>query len=337
MHGSYLTTQVQFLLSKPDNVPLVTIEEKEKMIKDGGHYSSVVVEESEPSKAQVQTYRHLMLTNKHQYAFGCNRLANSIAEDSKGSNIVVLSLVRAGTPLGVVVKTILEKKTGKFIPHYGISIIRDKGIDVKALSDVMTWHPNSKFYFIDGWTGKGTIAKALNESLDSLPWWTQDVRLVVYSDPARKAWASVTTEDTVLPFGILNSTIAGLISRTVYRENEYHGVHMFENLRSQDLSQSFVSEVLEAHGKLDENTKVFKASKDPIQFVMERYNEYDPNKIKASILESIRAVLRRKPKVVVIGCTGSDVTLLKNLCKERGIPVKKHRLIQPYKAITVLE
>lgn len=336
MHGSYLTSQVQFLLSKPDNVPLVTIEEKEKLIQNGGHYSSVVVEESAPTKAQIQTYNQLM-SNKSQYAFGCNRLANSILEDSKDSDIVILSLVRAGTPLGVVIKSILEKKTGKLIPHYGISIIRDKGIDVKALSDVLKWHPKSKIYFVDGWTGKGTIAKSLNESLESIPWWNQEVRLVVYSDPAQKAWASVTTEDMVLPFGILNSTIAGLISRTVYRATEYHGVHVFENLKQYDLSQSFITEILNAYSNLKDEAKEFKAAKDPIQFVMEQYNEHDPNKIKASVLESIRAVLRRNPKVVVISSTSSDVILLQKLCKERGVPVKKHRLIRPYKAIAVLE
>ena len=47
----------------------------------------------------------------------------------KGDSLVIVSLARAGTPIGVLIKRYLEKKYCVQLTHYSISIIRGRGID----------------------------------------------------------------------------------------------------------------------------------------------------------------------------------------------------------------
>lgn len=43
-------------------------------------------------------------------------------------------MARAGTPVGVIVKHLLEQVFDRTCVHYSVSIIRDRGIDFEALN-----------------------------------------------------------------------------------------------------------------------------------------------------------------------------------------------------------
>ncbi|MGE9528138.1 cysteine protease StiP domain-containing protein, partial [Escherichia coli] len=73
-------------------------------------------------------------------------------------------LVRAGVPLGVMLHQAL-RDMGKTSWHYGISIIRDRGIDGAALDVIEERHGTSGIVFVDGWTGKGAITGELVRAL----------------------------------------------------------------------------------------------------------------------------------------------------------------------------
>jgi hypothetical protein len=81
--------------------------------------------------------------------------------------VILVSLVRAGVPLGVLLKHQLEKTQPCF--HYGISIIRDRGLDLAALNAIIRQHGADNIVFVDGWTGKGAICRQLTQSLSSYP------------------------------------------------------------------------------------------------------------------------------------------------------------------------
>ncbi|MFP3472223.1 tellurite-like stress resistance cysteine protease StiP, partial [Micrococcus sp. SIMBA_144] len=70
----------------------------------------------------------------------------------RGFQTVLVSLARAGTPIGVLIKRYLFYKYDQSFPHYSISIIRDRGIDEEALRYILNEHPGSSISFIDGWT-----------------------------------------------------------------------------------------------------------------------------------------------------------------------------------------
>lgn len=74
----------------------------------------------------------------------------------QGASIALVSFVRAGLPLGVLLRRALVEM-GRDARHYGISIIRDRGIDSVALEAIIKAHGAENIVFVDGWTGKGAI------------------------------------------------------------------------------------------------------------------------------------------------------------------------------------
>ncbi len=68
---------------------------------------------------------------------------------------------------------------GKTSWHYGISIIRDRGIDGAALDVIEERHGTSGIVFVDGWTGKGAITGELVRALKDRPGYPEQPRLVV--------------------------------------------------------------------------------------------------------------------------------------------------------------
>ncbi len=92
------------------------------------------------------------------------QLAIALVERFGDEPIVLASLVRAGVPLGVMLHQTL-RDMGKTSWHYGISIIRDRGIDSTALDVIEERHGTSGIVFVDGWTGKGAITGELVRAL----------------------------------------------------------------------------------------------------------------------------------------------------------------------------
>src|SRR5690606_17580156 len=90
-------------------------------------------------------------------------LARHLAERPSGC-LVLVSLARAGTPIGVLLKRTLAR-LGRTSIHYSISIIRDRGIDTVALDYILRRHSAGDVVFIDGWTGKGAIAGELHAAV----------------------------------------------------------------------------------------------------------------------------------------------------------------------------
>ena len=94
-------------------------------------------------------------------------LAKALINRFGDTPIVLASLVRAGVPLGVMLHHTL-RALGKTSFHYGISIIRDRGIDEVALSYIEQKHGTEGLVFVDGWTGKGAITGELTAVLGYL-------------------------------------------------------------------------------------------------------------------------------------------------------------------------
>lgn len=348
-HGSFKAEDVTLLLQPITDVPIVTKEEKEALIASGGHYSDVVVSESIPSVQQRATYLQALEHMQFRLATGVNSLAFDITHDACfGDEIVLISLVRAGTPLGVLLKRSISRQTHKAVHHYGVSIIRDRGIDPVAMKYIMEKHGQSaEIYFVDGWTGKGTIFNSLKKSLLESPYWYErdSIKTVVFSDPAHAAWLSTTNEDLLLPFGVLNSTVAGLISRTVYRENGYHGVFVFNNLVEWDWTNNFINTIDEIMCQnKDSYTPCIKNVLKHVDFNAEAtlclkplVQEYGVNKVKPSIAECTRALLRRVPKMILVSNKQDpDLRLILNLAHNQEVEVRIEPSVYPYKAVAIL-
>lgn len=351
-HGSYNPSDVTFLLNPNTDARLTTIEIKEDLMAAGVHYSDLVVKEEAPSGEQIDCYLSTLDDLKNEMALGVLGLAKAIAQEAFFSDeIVLISLVRAGTPLGVLLKHALENQDlCPPVSHYGVSIIRDRGIDQKAMIEIKENHPNAVFYFVDGWTGKGTITKTLKESIVKVPGWEGHVpRLVVYSDPACKATLCATRNDMVLPFSVLNSTIAGLISRSFWVEDpeSYHGVYEYTYLAQDDFTKAYIELMKKeidsnhidwatiAHAY---NSKLDKTVSTTTERLIKDLVGNNPNKLKMSISETVRALLRRNPKQIYISSYDDpEVQLIIQLAKNKGVPIQARTGLGGwYKALAIL-
>ena len=56
---------------------------------------------------------------------------------------------------------------GLDLPHYAVSIVRGRGIDRIAMRYLAAHHDPASVVFVDGWTGKGAIARELTAALTS--------------------------------------------------------------------------------------------------------------------------------------------------------------------------
>jgi hypothetical protein len=128
--GSYAAGDVNFLLKRAD-IHFVGVTEKEQLIQSGAHYSSMLSHEKLPSERYMQLFWEALNNNEERFSKDIATLAVALAE-RMADQIVLVSLARAGTPVGVLLHRAL-KSMGRDSHHYSVSIIRDKGIDQVAL------------------------------------------------------------------------------------------------------------------------------------------------------------------------------------------------------------
>ena len=364
-HGSYRPQDVTFLLNIDDIEP-TPLAEKEYLIQSGKkHYSQMISVEHPPSKEQMRHFQYAFEQGAERLACDVQKIGNSLLSRFKNQPIILVSLVRAGVPLGVLLKHYIEKY--QQCVHYGISIIRDRGIDFAALHAIIDQHGAENIVFVDGWTGKGAICRELTQNLADYPalfdagW---DIpRLVTLADLGGYSWLSASCEDWLIPFGILGSVISGLTSRTIlkdridfelakkncYEPENWHSCLVYKHLAEHDISVDFIDKILNiigqnpstdlAHWNNHIRLTQQKICLDTIAWISDTYSIKNINRIKPSIAEATRAVLRRIPeKILIRDLSNPHVQLLLHFAKEQNIPVDiLGAKLGPYHAVTLIK
>ncbi len=352
--GSYRSQDVQFLL-KPIDVPDTPVAEKERRIQqDKRHYSEMLSHESLPSAQYMAIFHQAMQDNQQQMARDCLCLAAKIAASRLG-DIVLVSLARAGTPVGVVLKHTLRLYYQRDVSHYSISIIRDRGIDENALKYILARHADMSIVFVDGWTGKGVIARELRSSIDNFNQRHAiniDAGLSVLVDLAGVAVVAASSEDYLIPSSILNATLSGLISRSILNTDyiaaeDFHGCMYYQQFSKADLSQWFVTELLKQIRKvwlkglnpavMGNSTELQQKSRCFISAIKEQYGISDANRIKPGIGEATRVLLRRVPDIILLRDElDNAVAHLKVLAAEKHVPLI-YQTDLPYRAVALIK
>ena len=140
-------------------------EERERSIQSGAHYSEMLPIEYKPTASYMTLFYQSLEESKEKVAEAVAVVAEQIVK-KRGFQTVLCSLARAGTPIGVLIKRYIRKTYGVDLPHYSISIIRDRGIDENALHYMLKEHPGFEIAFIDGWTGKVRFRKSSKSCFD---------------------------------------------------------------------------------------------------------------------------------------------------------------------------
>ena len=336
MFSTYREEDVTILLKDITGrlAPLPT-EERERLIQSGKHYSEMLPLEYEPSEKYLKAYFDALTRYAEITAHATASLAEKIYEE-KGEDTVLVSLARAGTPIGILLKHYLKRRYGVDVAHYTISIIRGRGIDKNAMAHILARHAPAALQFVDGWTGKGAIARELVK--DAAAFRGVSAGLAVLSDPAHVAEKCGTYEDFLIASSCLNSTVSGLLSRTVLRADligadDFHGAAFYEELRDKDLTYDFI-EAVERHfpQKAPREKAAASAAKGAGLAEVERiaadFAIADINLVKPGIGEATRVLLRRLPWKLLVKSCADEARLghLYQLAKEKGVEVVEYPL-----------
>lgn len=345
--GSYKQDDVIFLLKDLSEISLEQrTEERETAMQTGGHYSESLPMEYQPTAEYIQLFHNTLSDSAIRIARAVGTVAEMIIQRN-GFDIVLASLARGGTPIGVLIKRYIKHVYGIDLPHYSLSIIRGKGIDENALLYMHQNHPDKIVQFVDGWTGKGAISKVLIAACRLMKRkYGLELRdeLAVLADPGYCAGVFGTREDFLIPSACLNSTVSGLISRTVLRkdligQDDFHGAKYYKEWKESDLSHFFVdtisahfeqtaaeskAEALHRESNPALNEITWQGMRD-IDRIQSDFDISDVNFIKPGVGETTRVLLRRVPwKILVDRLENPSLKHILLLAKDRGVPVEEY-------------
>lgn len=346
--GSYLADDVHFLL-KPVEIGLTDVLEKERLIQTRQkHYSEMISHESAPSSTHMALFERAMSQNAGRMAQDVQALALALAARYSGQAIALVSFVRAGLPLGVLLRRALLG-LGREAHHYGISIVRDRGIDTVALQSVIAEHGADNIVFVDGWTGKGAISGEIKRCLAGDRRFGSDPRLVVLADPCGRAWLAASSDDWIIPSGILGATVSGLVSRSIWpAAGGLHGCVVYNHLQSHDVTRAFIERIETERASVmadaatpwtaEQASALQQGAQRVIEGLAAQFQVSNLNRVKPGIAEATRAVLRRVPdRVLVRDRNDADVQLLMHLTDRAGIEVQEAGdTLGPYRAVTII-
>lgn len=335
MFGTYYHDDVEILLKDITGlVKPLAASEREPLIQSGVHYSEMLPLEYEPTEAYMAIYRLALERYSKITADAVGAVSEQIWAE-KGENAVLVSLARAGTPVGILIKRYIDARHHVNINHYTISIIRGKGIDKNAVNYILSRHRPEDIQFVDGWTGKGAIKNVLTEALRDYPQISGD--LAVLSDAAYAAEKCGTHEDFLIASSCLNSTVSGLLSRTFLRsdiigENDFHGAAFYSELADRDVTYQFIDRIVQ---DFDLN-KDFVIENDAEPFaglteaenIREHFGIRSINFVKPGIGETTRVLLRRIPWKILVYSLNDEENLghIYQLAREKGVEVVEYPL-----------
>lgn len=353
--GSYKSKDVIFLLKNLNGLLVETdLYTREKNVQSGGHYSEMLPIEYEPTKEYLDLFHRTLQESASKVAEGVGIVAESILKRN-GPKMVLVSLARAGTPIGVLIKRYLLEVHGLDLPHYSISIIRGRGIDENAILYILQNHPDSKIQFIDGWTGKGAITSVLSQACTNFKvkyGYGLDDDLAVLADPGYCVKTFGTREDYLIPSACLNSTVSGLVSRTVFRTdligvNEFHGVRFYKELLDKEVSNLFVDTIsaefktlgvrhsgvdsiddqagVDNEVGVEDGVEVTWQGLKALKRIQETFGITDINFIKPGIGETTRVLLRRLPeRILVDRMDNPNLKHILLLANDKGVLVEEY-------------
>lgn len=344
MFSTYLPQDVEILLKDVTGMvtPLGT-KEREAKIQAGTPYSEMLPIEYVPSEKYLQTFYTALEKHASLTAFAVANLAQKIWEDKKGE-VALVSLARAGTPVGILLKRYIEKRYHVYVPHYTISIIRGVGIDKNAMEYILQRHSAQSIQFVDGWTGKGAIQTQLTAAMAEYS--NVSDGLAVLSDPAGISEKCGTYEDFLIASSCLNSTVSGLLSRTFFRsdiikEDEFHGAVFYRELENSDLTYFFIDTV-QKHFTYDEpmtnQPKPSQKGVEEARKIGEEFHITNLNLVKPSIGEATRVLLRRLPWKILVHSLSDEEHLghLYQLALEKNVEIVEYPL-KNYKACGLIK
>jgi adenine/guanine phosphoribosyltransferase-like PRPP-binding protein len=355
--GSYPGSEVSWLLTDLSAVPLeAPTEEREDAVQSGGaHYAESLPIEYQPDAEYGQLFEQSLVASAARVAEAVGLVAELLLAE-RGPDLVLASLARAGTPVGILIRRWAAFAHGLDLPHATLSIVRGRGIDTVALRWLARRYGAARVTFVDGWTGKGAIVRELAAAVDAANrelGVAFDPALAVLADPGSCVRTFGTREDFLVPSACLNSTVSGLVSRTVLNRavlapGQFHGAKFYRELAAVDVSARFLDVITERFADVAARVTARlpaarTADREPtwagwraVERISEQYGIGDVTLVKPGVGETTRVLLRRVPWAVLAHPdAGAEIAHVRLLADRRGVPV--HDVAElPYRCVGLI-
>lgn len=342
--GSYAADEVAWLLTDLSGVDLeAPTEEREEAVQSGGaHYAESLPIEYQPSVGYQRLYEDALAASAARLAHAVGVVTELVLAE-RGEGAVLASLARAGTPVGLLMRRWAARVRGLDLPHYAVSIVRGRGLDQTAMRWLAAHHASDDVVWVDGWTGKGAISRELEAAVaasNALHGTAFSGELAVLADPGSCVRTFGTRDDFLIPSACLNSTVSGLVSRTVLNRDllaphQFHGAKFYADLAAVDVSNAFVDAVSARFDEVraavaSDVVTAATADREPtwagwraVEEIAESFGIHDVNLVKPGVGETTRVLLRRVPwKVLVRPDAAADTAHVRLLAEERGVAVE---------------
>ncbi len=334
--STYSPEEVSWLLTDLSGAELeMPVAQRDECIRAGAHYAESLPVEYRPSADYLALVQVLLEQSARHVAYLVGVVTETVLA-SRGVDVVLVSLARAGTPVGILMRRWGQQIHQLTAPHYTMSVVRGRGVDMVALRYLARHHDPARVIFVDGWTGKGTITHELRRALahaatDGLVFPTQ---LAVLADPGCCAHIYGIRRDALIPSACLNSTISGLVSRTVLHStllgpHDFHGAKFYPQLAQADLSNHYLDAISARFGEVADlaarSARRRAASPRPPKHtgwaaarrIGSTHGVDDMNFVKPGVGETTRALLRRVPWKVLIHRTSPPLPHIRLLAAQR--------------------
>ena len=312
--GSYLESEVSLLLSDAPSAK----------------YADYL-----PNAEYCDRLRAYAVASADVIAMMVGALAERILQ-RRGTDVVLVSIARAGTPVGVLVKRWLAFVHGLDVRHFSISIANGV-VDESALSWLTRRCLADRLQFIDGWTSKGTVARLLHRTCRADRWSGIDPTLAVVVDPVAAAGISATRDDVLLPHACLGAQMSGLLGAPQHSSlagrRLFHGVDVRRDLRGQDLTRWYLDQVEARFGAVrtastlrsedgDHSAGIAQARLRQSAVVAARLGLGLNDPINVGTSEAARALFRPNPRQLVVRSKNAATDLLCDVAEQRNVPIE---------------
>ena len=162
------------------------------------HYSESLPQEPAPAPEYERVVARALERSAAPVAEAVGVLADRVLA-LRGRGAVLVSLARAGTPVGVLVRRWAARVRGVVLPHYAMSVLRGRGLDRAALDALVAAHDPAALVLVDAWTGAGGIVDEVAADLARYARETGvvvDPTVAVLADPAHRATLYGSREDS---------------------------------------------------------------------------------------------------------------------------------------------
>jgi hypothetical protein len=235
---------------------------------------------------------------------------------------VLLAVLRAGVPVAWLLAAELGRRLGQAVPVVAISVFDRLGWDTAALEAVLADHPGRAVWFVDGWTSRGGVARALRTAhqgwlAEGRPDFTDGhgPRLAVLLDPAGHADATGLRADRLVPSSCFTAPETLGFSRTFATSGaeDWHRVYTFpQRLLRPDLVAAFCA-LADAPAEPAPPPGAAPTCEKP------------PAGVRLHCNEVVRALINRNPRAVWVAADAAtaeaELSPVLHLARLRDVPV----------------